>query len=79
MCGCNSTARNRDIARQARAVTSKLKVWAEPLDFYQSIDTSKWKPHEKAVVRSQINIYHRSGTLYHDTIQNLLSHYSTPV
>lgn len=76
MCGCKSTSQNRSVNQRQRNRSNKTKVWAEPLEFYQAIDTSSWAPNERAIVRSQISIYHLSGTLYHETIKNLLFHYS---
>lgn len=46
------------------------------VDYYKSIDTSGWSDFDKSLVVSQIKNYDKKCNLYHDKIQDLLSHYS---
>lgn len=54
----------------------KPLIFVEPIEYYQNLDTTGWKPEEKAIVRSQINIYKQRGDVYYDTIKTLSEHYS---
>lgn len=74
MCGCNSGGA-RNLNRSAPK-SKKPKVEIMPLEWYKGLDTSGWKPAERALVRSQINIYPMRGDIYYETIRNLKEHYS---
>lgn len=55
----------------------KPLIFVEPIEYYQNLDTTGWKPEEKAIVRSQINIYKQRGDVYFETIRSLQEHYGS--
>lgn len=78
MCGCASGGvGNRSRSVQQRAASKKPKLFIEPLEYYQNLDTSGWKSGEKALVRSQINIYASRGDIYYESIRAIQERYST--
>jgi hypothetical protein len=77
MCGCkNKGLKGAMGAKSTNGGLAKTGTsCTKSLDYYKSIDTSKWTPAEQAVVISQINIYGKKCGAYSDLIETIQSRY----
>ena len=80
MCGCSASSQSRASNRSfvpmhERNANRAVEICKQPIEYYLGLNTSKWEPNHQAIVRSQINVYHRKCDQFYDTIEALQEFY----
>ena len=52
-------------------------VCLKPIEYFQEIDSSMWKPAEKALLRSLFNTYHQKCNNYAARVIAIHEHYQS--